>query len=212
MGRREYGQQCALARALDVVGERWTLLIVRELLIRPKRYTDLLENLPAMGTNLLSARLKELEVQGVVEHQSRPHGRAYRLTERGRALEAVVRELVRWAVAADLAIPSAGLHRPEWDAIALRALFRPERAATIDECYALELNGQALRVCIRDGLLDIQPGIPDKPAARIVTDGGTAIAIITGKLHLNTAIDAGAVRVHGSRAAARRLFRSFVGR
>jgi DNA-binding HxlR family transcriptional regulator len=97
--RRSYDQYCAMARALDVIGDRWTLLLVRDLLVGPKRYGDLLEGLPGIGTNLLAARLRELEAAGIVERRvlPPPAGSAvYELTEAGQALEPVAFALGRW--------------------------------------------------------------------------------------------------------------------
>src|SRR5918995_3325809 len=99
MGKRRYDQYCALARTLDVVGERWTLLLVRELLLGPRRYKDLLAGLPGIGTNLLAERLRHLEEFGLVRRRSLPPpagSRVYELTELGRGLESVVMELGRW--------------------------------------------------------------------------------------------------------------------
>src|SRR5947209_6790027 len=101
MSKRSYNQYCAVARALDVIGERWTLLIVRELLTGPKRFKDLLEGLCGIGTNLLAARLKDLEGQGVVWRTSLPPpagSKVYELTELGRSLEPVVVALSRWGL------------------------------------------------------------------------------------------------------------------
>ena len=92
--KRTYQQHCGLARALDVVGERWTLLIVRELLLGPKRYRELLERLDGLTTNLLARRLKEMEENGLIER----NGRLYRLTPRGEQLETPILELGRWGL------------------------------------------------------------------------------------------------------------------
>src|SRR5689334_14040601 len=97
--RRNYKQFCGLARALDRVGERWTLLIVRNLLLGPRRYSDLLEGLPGITTNLLAARLREMERTGLVEKRKAPppvRAQVYELTAAGRALEAAIMELARW--------------------------------------------------------------------------------------------------------------------
>ena len=96
---RQYGQFCPLAKALDVVGDRWTLLIVRELSVRPCRYTDLRDGLPGIATNLLADRLKSLEAAGVITTEPAPPPVAttlYRLTERGEALLPALQELVTW--------------------------------------------------------------------------------------------------------------------
>src|SRR6476620_8574344 len=99
MPRRSYDQYCGLARALDVVGERWTLLVIRNLLLGPQRYSDLLRGLPGITTNLLAKRLKEMEVLGLIERTQSPGGEAsygYRLTARGAGLEPVIHALSRW--------------------------------------------------------------------------------------------------------------------
>ena len=97
--RKSYDQYCPVAHALDLVGERWSLLVVRELMRGPKRYTDLAEHLPGIGTNILAARLRDLETYGVVSKRRLPPpaaSRVYELTEYGRALETVLRELALW--------------------------------------------------------------------------------------------------------------------
>src|SRR5438105_13791967 len=97
--RRSYDQYCAVARGLDVIGDRWTLLLVRDLLLGPKRYKDLLSGLPGIGTNLLAARLKELEAAGLIERTGLPPpagSAVYQLTETGQASETVMTALARW--------------------------------------------------------------------------------------------------------------------
>jgi DNA-binding HxlR family transcriptional regulator len=99
--RRTYGQFCPVARSLDLLGERWTLLIVRELLIGPQRYSDLRDRLPGMWSNLLAQRLRDLDEAGVVQRRELPPPAArlvYELTERGRALEPAMYELARWGL------------------------------------------------------------------------------------------------------------------
>ena len=99
MPKRAYHQYCAIANALDIVGERWTLLIVRELLMGPKRFTDLVNGLPGIGTNLLAARLKEMEEAGLLDHRTLPPPSAssvYSLTELGGGLRPVIDELWSW--------------------------------------------------------------------------------------------------------------------
>jgi DNA-binding HxlR family transcriptional regulator len=94
--RRSYKQFCGVARALDLVGERWTLLVVRNLLLGPRRYSDLLVELPGLTTNLLAKRLQDLEAAGLVERRAVSGAVTYALTERGLALDPVVNELGRW--------------------------------------------------------------------------------------------------------------------
>src|ERR671924_23795 len=100
--RRTYGDRCGVARALDLVGERWALLVVRELLLGPKRFTDLRSGLPHVSPDVLSQRLRELEEAGIVRRGKLPApagSRIYELTERGRQLEPVILELGRFDVA-----------------------------------------------------------------------------------------------------------------
>src|SRR3954447_23862520 len=104
-GKRTYGDRCGIARALDAVGERWALLVVRELLLGPKRFTDLRAGLPGASPNVLAQRLRELEAAGVVERQTLPPPAAaqvYALTARGAALEPVILALGRWGAEAAL--------------------------------------------------------------------------------------------------------------
>lgn len=136
--RRSYNQYCGLAAALDVVGERWTLLIVRELLIRPRRYRDLLADLPGIGTNLLADRLKFLVDAGLVRQRELGGGskrQAYELTDRGEALRPVVLELAHWGmeVVGDLS-PEFAV-RPSWAFLAIEAMIDQDKAADVDERY-----------------------------------------------------------------------------
>ncbi|HET7230534.1 MAG TPA: helix-turn-helix domain-containing protein [Longimicrobium sp.] len=126
MSKRSYAQYCGLAKALDVVGERWTLLVVRNLLLGPLRYSDLLRGLPGITTNLLAKRLKEMEDHGLLERvrTAGEGGQAYRLTEIGRGLEPVVHALGRWGWQW-MGQPGPGEHRSlEWLLVALRRRYR----------------------------------------------------------------------------------------
>ena len=128
MGKRIYKQNCALARASDVIGERWTLLLLRDLLVSPMRFNELLESEKGMGSNLLAARLKDLEAADIVERRARNgHSRVYALTERGRALEPAILALIRWGLTHGPGNVEGDHHRDDWDLLALKALFQPER-------------------------------------------------------------------------------------
>jgi DNA-binding HxlR family transcriptional regulator len=173
MSRRRYGQFCPLAKALDILGERWTLLIVRELLTGPKRYTDLRGELPGLATDLLAARLRELQDTGVIERREVPPptpATIYELTERGYALKAAILELARWGRpllrdAAEDLLPDSAL------SLGLEAAFRPSAAASVDETYHIEVDDQRVTVRVHDGAVDITPGgLGDTAAVRIITD------------------------------------------
>ena len=134
--RRSYDQFCATARALDSVGDRWALLIVRELLAGPRRYTDLHADLPGVSTDVLAARLKQMEADELVERRTQPRARVYELTERGRSLLPVLDALARWGTGE---LPSApgetDAVRAHWWALPLRATLRravPESDAVVD--------------------------------------------------------------------------------
>ena len=138
MSKRNYGQYCGLAHALDLIGERWSLLVIRELMTGPKRYKDLLKQLPGIGTNLLAKRLKFLEEQGILMRRTLPppaSTEAYDLTDFGRELEPVLIGLARWGYQT---IPRPGkdtVHFPDWSVLAMKAVFRAERAAGVQDEY-----------------------------------------------------------------------------
>src|SRR5919201_472458 len=121
---RSYGQYCGLARALDVVGDRWNLLVVRQLLIAPARYRELLDGLPGVATNLLADRLRDLETAGVVERRLAEEGNAivYALTPWGAELRQPIESLIRWSTPLMVRGPGGDSFRPEWLTLALPAL------------------------------------------------------------------------------------------
>ena len=212
MKSRSYDQFCALACALDVVGERWNLLIIRELLPGPRRFKDLIEGLPGISTNLLSERLKDLEQEGILCRRVLPPpagSTVYALTAAGQALEAAVLELGRWgsrrlpASLEGIALPSLGAIT-----LALKAFFHPERAQGVDETYELRFGTEALQVRITDGELQVQHGQAIEPAAVFHTDMQTFLGLFTGQLQADAALAAGLVRIDGDPGALSR-FRRF---
>ena len=166
MASREFGQYCGLARALELVGERWTLLIVRELLARPVRYTDLIEELPGIPTNLLSTRLKELEEAGIVERQVAPapqRGVVYTLSDDGRRLEAAVLTLAMWGNA-HLAEHQPGDRVPASSlAMALRAMFHRDAASTVNASWEIHASHAILYAVVHDG--ELTSGVGPAPEA-----------------------------------------------
>ena len=205
MAKRSYAQDCALALGLDVIGERWTLLIVRGLLTGPKRYSQLHDELPAMGTNLLAARLRDLVDHGVAEKTAQ----GYALTPRGEELRPIVHALIRWGNRyRDLASPDA-VGRPEWDMLALEAAFRPERAAGVECTIDLTLSGFRFHVIVRDENAKCIAGPADAADATARTTTQTLLDIGDGSVTLDEAIRAGDLALEGSRKAFRQLFRLF---
>jgi len=132
MTKRSYQQDCALAHSADLIGERWTLLLIRDLLVSPRRFNELQKSLKGIGSNLLATRLKELEQDGVIEAYASGDGsRRYRLTVRGRALEPAILSLIRWGYTDSKPGSDKGHHRDDWDLLALKAFFQPARAADL---------------------------------------------------------------------------------
>jgi DNA-binding HxlR family transcriptional regulator/putative sterol carrier protein len=210
--KRSYGQWCAVARSLDIIGERWTMLVVRDLLVGPKRYTDLLEGLPGIGTNLLAQRLRELEAKGIVERAElpRPSGATvYRLTPRGSALEPVVFALGRWGFQF-LGKPKAtDAMLPDPFFLSLRASFKPERARSLVERYAFAIGERRFTVEVADGAPVIREGEATAPAATIISDTATLFALRRRELTVRQAIASGKVRVEGDPKALERFLEVF---
>src|SRR5436305_8793024 len=145
---RSYRQYCGLARALDVVGDRWNLLIVRQLLMAPARYRELLEGLPGVATNLLADRLRELEADGVVERRLAEEGNAivYALTPWGAELREPIDGLIRWSTPLMTRGPGGDRFRAEWLVVALRALLDGKTAAHRSSTVGIEVDDQLLQV------------------------------------------------------------------
>ncbi len=201
MKKRNYQQYCSLARALDLVGERWTLLIIRDLLGGPRRYKDLQDSLEGIGTNLLANRLKELEANGFVETTTlaAPHSaRAYQLTRRGRSLEQTIIALAQWGLPL-LENPRNDDHwRPHWNHVALKARFNAIAAQGIDATYAFEIGGYPHYVGVRDGCIETREGMPPHADLLLRTDSETFTSIVEGQLTLKDAIAQGLLQVEGS--------------
>lgn len=166
MTKRAYGQYCGFARALEIVGERWALLIVRDLLVGPKRFSDLLRGLPGIPTNILTARLKELEEAGVVQRRAlaRPgRGVAYELTPAGAALEESVVAIGRWG-AQRLGDPLPGeIVTEDSLAMALRTTFRPEAAGKTKAAFEVHLGAVVFYAQVRGEHVTVGRGPLPKP-------------------------------------------------
>jgi DNA-binding HxlR family transcriptional regulator/putative sterol carrier protein len=209
MTRRTYRQHCALARALDLVGERWTLLVVRELLTSPKRYSNLLDNLPGMGTNLLAARLRGLQEAGLVDHD----GTLYSLTPRGAELEPAVLALARFGaplLAEGLAAGNQDdLWRASWNVVALKYAFRPERARKLRGVLEYQVDGTRVQARLRDGTIETTAEPRWKPDVVVRTDGETLLALSSGELAFRQAEAEGALEIEGDRRLFRASLRAF---
>lgn len=170
MSRRSYRQNCALARANDVIGDRWTQLLIRDLLIGPRRFNELQASLKGIGANLLSSRLKDLEAAGLIEHGTPVSGKhRYALTPRGRALEPALLALIRWGLVHGPDNKPGDHHHDDWDLLALKALFQPDRAVT--EKVAVQFADPALTgwMAIVEGTVTIGLGELEDPDIRVAT-------------------------------------------
>lgn len=209
MKDRSYNQFCALAYALDIVGERWTLLIIRELLAGPRRFKDLLAGLPEISTNLLSERLKSLEQAGLLRRRVLPPpagSTVYELTAVGEALEKAVLELGKWgsqflpASLEGVALPSIGA-----TTLAIKAFFHPQQARGINETYELQLGNEVLQVQVKEGALIVGQGQTIKADVVIYTDMRSYMGLFSGQLKPEEAVAMGLIRVEGDPDALNRF-------
>jgi DNA-binding HxlR family transcriptional regulator/putative sterol carrier protein len=207
MSKRSYNQYCAVARAMDVVGERWTLLIVRELLTGPKRFKDLLKGLPGIGTNLLTARLKDLEGYGVVRRATLPPpaaSRVYELTELGRSLEPVVMGLARWGLEFLGASREEDDRQPAWAMVALKSVLKSEATGETRESYEFRVDDEVFHAWIADSETDVQQGSAPDPDLVVRSDTQTLLAMAAGRIEPTEAVASGAIRIEGDQAARER--------
>jgi DNA-binding HxlR family transcriptional regulator len=209
MSIRTYNQYCGLAYALEIVGERWTLLIVRELMAGPRRFKDLVDGLPGISSNLLAERLKLLEQQGMINRRVLPPPAAstvYELTPLGQALEKTLLELGRWG--SQFVPPStegATVLRLGSYALTLKTFFRPEAARGLDETYALHIDDEVLQVRVKDGELHVQQA-QDSRADMVLHAGMPSyMGLLSGQLDPDEALAAGLIRVEGDSSALSRF-------
>jgi DNA-binding HxlR family transcriptional regulator len=206
---KDYEQYCPLAHALGVVGERWTLLIVRDLLHGPKRYTDLAEGLPGIGTNVLASRLRDLEKFGIVRKRKLPPPAAstvYELTEYGLELEEVMCALARWG-ARSLGPPGPEDELyPEWGVNALPALFNAEAARGLTETYVFAVGPDTFTARIENGHLHACVEAAEDADLRVETDMDTFFGLASGDLAPSDAVATGRAKVEGDPAVFERCF------
>ena len=215
MAARTYGQYCGITTAVELVTERWALLIVRDLLVGPRRYTDLKQGLPKIPTNILSTRLKELQEGGVIRRVALPRcGLVYELTDYGRDLEPIVLALGRWGFRAmgdpreDDVITADSL------TMALRSAFQPSAAAALD--FEIRVDDVVLRARVSDGELSVvQIAPPMPPVGGALLSGEPQLSfstgpdlrhLIAGTLSVADAVDQGVVTISkGSRKLLQRF-------
>lgn len=210
-GRRSYNDGCAAAHALDLIGERWALLVVRELLLGPKRFTDIRAGVPNASPNVLAQRLRDLEASGVVRRRKLPPpaaSRVYELTDWGRDLEPVIISLGRWGVRSPSKPRDAELGTDSL-ILSLRTMFDPEATDGLSASYELRLGEDFFRAEVADGRFEIGRGVADEPDAVVETDAGTLAALVYEGRQLAEALRSGDVRIEGDRQAVERLLTLF---
>jgi DNA-binding HxlR family transcriptional regulator len=191
---REYGQYDGVTRAMEIVGERWAMLIVRDLLVGPRRNGELAAGLPRIPTNILAARLKELQAVGVIRRAPRSRIVIYELTPYGRELEPVVLALGAWGFKALGDPRDEQILTPDAMTIALRAAFRPQVAADLPAtAYAARFGPAELLIRVDGIALDVTRG--DGPADLAFTAGPDIRRILSGELAPDRAITTGLVEV-----------------
>lgn len=207
-GKRTYGDPCGVARGLDVIGERWALLVVRDLLLGPKRFTDLRAGMPNLSPDVLSQRLRELERAGVVRRATLPPPAAsqvYELTDWGRGLEPVLLGLGRWGSQAPFPPGDATL-KVDSLILALKTLYDPGRADGLaGSSFELRLGEQRFEARPNHGRLDVTRGAANNPDATIATDPGTLEQILWHERSLATEH----LTITGDRQAAVRFLTMF---
>lgn len=213
MTRRNYGQFCGLAHALDVVGERWTLLIVRELFSGPKRYTDLADALTGIGTSLLATRVRQLESDGVIQRRlvlDQPSSAVvYELTDAGHELADAVIPLAIWGARHQMADAPADdeSFRAEWALSFLAATDRGGLPADLDAVYEFHIDGSVACLHIRNGRMSVSAGeCPTQADASVTTTAKTVAAIAGQRIAIADATKRGEVRVSGDDEAVAALF------
>jgi len=210
VGKRKYDDGCAVTQALDVVGERWALLVVRDLLLGPKRFTDLRAGLPGASSDVLTQRLRDLVDAGVVQRRrlAPPAGSwVYELTPRGAALEEIVIGLARWAhestsMRHDLPLGTDSLM------LSIKTLFDATAAGDLKAAFALNLANEPFWIRIAEGVLTMRRGEIDDPDATLDTDVETLRSLVQTDRGIDDAIDAGKLVLAGDRAAVARFVES----
>ena len=210
---RAYNQYCPVARVLDVVGERWSLLIVRELLLGPRRFTDLERGLPGVGTSVLTTRLKELEQNGLVAKRTLPAPAAsvvYELTADALGLARILAAMADWGMTL-LDRPAADDQvQGRWLVLGL-AVTTKDAQSVPDATYELRIDDDILHIRALDGHLQPSQGPVPNPDATITMSAGTLAAIAGGDLDIPSPQADQLITVDGDAAGARRLLASFTG-
>jgi len=209
MTSRSYNQYCGLSYALDIVGERWTLLIIREVTAGPRRFKDLLDGLPGISTNLLTERLKRLEQQGMLQRRVLPApagSTVYELTPLALGLEKAVIELGKWGsqfvppLTQDISLLRLGSY-----ALTHKTFFRPEMALGVNEIYELHVDDEVLQVQIQAGEIQVQQGKTLHADVIFYTTMYVYLGLFLGQIQPEAALAEGLIHVDGDARALRRF-------
>ena len=208
--KRSYDDGCAMAHALDLVGERWALLVVRELMLGPKRFTDLRAGLPAISPNVLTQRLEELERTAIVRRRKLPAPAAawvYELTDWGSQLEPVVMALGRWAARSPF-LPQAGLNADSL-ILSFRTMFDSEAAKGFSASIELRIGEDRFHARVGGGRMELVRGSADRADLIIEGDSEALASVAYGGRKFADALRSGDLRVEGDKSAARRFLSLF---
>lgn len=208
-GRRTYGQACPIAHALDMIGERWALLVVRELRLGARRYSDLQAALPGIGPSVLAQRLRDLEAVGVVQKRDLPRpasGTVYELTSWGSELEPVFAALRTWGMRSPV-VPLKGELTADTVLLGMRAYFTPQPDAPWSATYRIALERDVYRIDVTDGrLTSVTRGDTDTPAdTSVTTTRHTLQEVLAHRTAVADAIASGQLQVSGDEDALHRL-------
>src|SRR3954451_6575310 len=188
---------CGIAHASDLLGQRWALLVVRELLLGPKRFTDLRAGIPDISPNVLGQRLRELEETGIV-HRRRlappAAAQVYELTEWGRELEPAILALGRWASGSP-SFPAGAEMGPDSLVLALKSTFQPEKADGLEARYGLWLGEIPFNIAVTGGGFEAERGEAERPDAVIHSDPSTIASVVFGEHRLGKAVEAGDMEI-----------------
>jgi DNA-binding HxlR family transcriptional regulator/putative sterol carrier protein len=212
MPEHRYQQYCGLARALDVAGDRWTLLIVRELVPGPRRFTDLIDGLPGVSRKLLTERLRDLEGDGIIARRELPPPAArqvYELTDDGRDLATAMAPLIGWGARRLGERKPSESFRARWAVVGVAALADREAAKGVSETYQYLVGDSAFHLTVDDGSIEPHDGRAQDPALTLTTDEETLADIASGKITTSSALATGALSVAGDPQAWERLRKIF---
>ncbi|WP_130345392.1 winged helix-turn-helix transcriptional regulator [Herbihabitans rhizosphaerae] len=205
---RSYGQYCGLARSLEIVGDRWNMLIVRQLLIAPARYRDLIDGLPGIATNLLADRLRDLEASGVVERRLAGKGSVveYALTPWGAELRQPIESLIRWSTPLMVRGPDGDSFRPEWLTLAVPALLDTRVKVRTSATVGLEIGDPLFQLRATRSGFEVGPHDGRDLDATVRADPAYVLGLAAGALTLSDARALGLVEIDGDESIVRTVF------